>query len=100
MGLPGFGSPALPGVAASAAASLGLRARAWIVFMVGGLALGSVAALAGDGTFSQVLLMGTGLSAGAAIMTGVWINRPARPVPWRVSWRHPPSGQHPSGPNE
>jgi diguanylate cyclase (GGDEF)-like protein len=52
--------------------------------MVGGLALGFLAAGLGDGTLTQVLLCATGLGAAAAIMIGVRINRPARPVPWRL----------------
>jgi diguanylate cyclase (GGDEF)-like protein len=84
MGLIGLKVPAVPGFAAPRAGSARSYARPWLLFMVTGLGLGIGAGFAGDGSITQPLLSAIGLAASAAILLGVRMNHPARPLPWRL----------------
>ena len=59
-----------------------VRARPWLVFLVGGLGLAVGAALVGDEQVVQPLLTAVGLAAAAAIVVGIRTHRPARTLPW------------------
>jgi diguanylate cyclase (GGDEF)-like protein len=59
-----------------------LRRWAWLGFLATGLALAVGVALRADERAAQPLLAGLGLAVVAAILLGVAINRPAKPLPW------------------
>ena len=58
-----------------------LRSRPWLVFLLAGLGMATAAALVGDERAVQPVLTVLGLEAAAAILAGIRIHRPARPLP-------------------
>ncbi len=61
-----------------------LQPRAWLAFLVAGLGLAIGAALIDDRQALMPLTSVIGFASTAAILIGVRINRPARPLPWYV----------------
>ncbi|MBA2721044.1 MAG: EAL domain-containing protein [Chloroflexi bacterium] len=61
-----------------------LRRSAWLVFLVGGLALAIAAAVIGDEDALHPLVTILGLMTTAALLAGLRMHRPARPLAWRL----------------
>jgi diguanylate cyclase (GGDEF)-like protein len=60
------------------------RSKAWLVFLVAGLAMAFVAAWSGDEEAFQPLVTILGLTTTVAIVAGIRAHRPMRPLPWRL----------------
>jgi diguanylate cyclase len=77
-------APVGPGLALPLRGSDRRWARAWLLFLIGGLGLAIACALLGDERAVQPLLTALGLTATVAILAGVRINRPASSLPWHL----------------
>ncbi len=82
MGIPGPVVAAVPWLAPLRTESAPLWHRAWLVFLLGGLAVALIGGIVGDEGALRPTQATVGLAASVAILLGIRSHRPARAAPW------------------